>query len=88
MTEPRNVKLHERRDLCLCNGSGLMIVVGVVVMMLVVGVLCLREVEVDSLRVVCFMVEGDIFALGGGFMTIVVAVEVENLEGRVVSLVL
>lgn len=66
----------------------LMIVVGVVVMMLVVGVLCLREVEVDGLRVVCFMVEGDIFELGGGFMTIVVAVEVENLEGRVVSLVL
>lgn len=66
----------------------LMIVVGVVVMMLVVGVLCLREVEMDGLRVVCFMVEGDIFELGGDFMTIVVAVEVENLEGRVVSLVL
>lgn len=56
----------------------LMKAVGVVVLMLVVRVVCLREVEVDGLRVVCFMVEGDIFELGGGFMMMVVAVEVEN----------
>ena len=56
----------------------LMKAVGVVVLMLVVSVVCLREVEVDGLRVVCFMVEGDIFELGGGFMMMVVAVEVEN----------
>ena len=66
----------------------LMIVVGVVVLMLVVGVVRLRVVEVDGLRVVCFMVEGDIFEWGGGFMMMVVAVKVENLKGRVVRLVL
>lgn len=57
-----------------------MVVVGVVVLM-VVGVLRLGEVEVDCSGKVCFMVEGDIFELGGVFVVVVVVVvEGENFE--------
>lgn len=56
-----------------------MVVVGVVVLM-VVGVLRLGEVEVDCSGKVCFMVEGDIFKLGGVFVVVVVVVEGENFE--------
>ena len=51
-----------------------MVVVGVVVLM-VVGVLRLGEVEVDCSGKVCFMVEGDIFELGGVFVVVVVVVK-------------
>ena len=56
-----------------------MVVVGVVVLM-VVRVLRLGEVEVDCSGKVCFMVEGDIFELGGVFVVVVVVVEGENFE--------
>ena len=60
--------------------EGISVFVVVVLSMVVVGVLRLGEVEVDCSGKVCFMVEGDIFELGGVFVVVVVVVEVENFE--------
>lgn len=55
-------------------------------LMAVVGVVCLREVEVDRLGMVCFIVESDIFVLGG--VSVVLMVQVKMVVGCVVKLVL
>ena len=76
--------LGERQTLsCMREGFSncvlvvvLMLVVGGVVLLLVVAVMCLGVVEVNCSGVGCFMVEGDIFELGGSFA--VVVVEMEN----------
>ena len=60
--------------------EGISVFVVVVLSLMVVGVLRLGEVEVDCSGKVCFMVEGDIFELGGVFVVVVVVVEVENFE--------
>lgn len=61
--------------------EGISVFVVVVLSMVVVGVLRLGEVEVDCSGKVCFMVEGDIFELGGVFVVVVVVVvEGENFE--------
>ena len=58
--------------------EGISVFVVVVLSMVVVGVLRLGEVEVDCSGKVCFMVEGDIFELGGVFVVVVVVVVVEG----------
>lgn len=57
-----------------------------VMLMAVVGVVCLREVKVDRLGMVCFIVESDIFVLGG--VSVVLMVQVKMVVGCVVKLVL
>lgn len=57
-----------------------------VMLMAVVGVVCLREVEVDRLGMVYFIVESDIFVLGG--VSVVLMMQVKMVVGCVVKLVL
>ena len=50
-------------------------VVMVVLMVMVVGVVCLGAVVVDCAAMICFMLEGDIFALGEVSVEVIVKVE-------------
>ena len=80
----------------ICMRAGISVCVVVMVLMIGVGVVCigsffLSVVEVDCLGVIFFLMEGDIFELGGVFEVVVLEVEVENFEmvvGCVMRLVL
>ena len=80
----------------ICMRAGISVCVVVMVLMIGVGVVCIESfflsvVEVDCLGVIFFLMEGDIFELGGVFEVVVLEVEVENFEmvvGCVMRLVL
>lgn len=61
-------------------------VVMVVLMVMVVGVVCLGAVVVDCAAMICFMLEGDIFALGE--VSVVVTVKVELVLAFIVNIAL
>ena len=69
----------------ICMRAGISVCVVVMVLMIGVGVVCIESfflsvVEVDCLGVIFFLMEGDIFELGGVFEVVVLEVEVENFE--------
>ena len=69
----------------ICMRAGISVCVVVMVLMIGVGVVCIASfflsvVEVDCLGVIFFLMEGDIFELGGVFEVVVLEVEVENFE--------
>ena len=74
------------RDMLSRMRDGTTVCVVLVMLMEVVGVGCLREVAVDCLEMVSFIVESDIFVLGG--VTVVLMMQVKMVVGCVVKLVL